>query len=433
MMHVFENHLLRYSESIAFIEKGNFITYRQLLDDIHRSQHEIKSLFGTKQVLFEWNYSTTYKNIVLLFAFAGAKGIIMPENISQRLFPNATRNVTRVFASATTTIELTENKFTQELIKRNSSGIIISTSGTGGTPKDVVLDFNLLSEKYLRLNAKHTTVLTFSLEHISGIEAILSILTPGGTIVLEEERSFEAIANSIKKYQVNLIACTPSFLTQLYLKNYLNEGYFHSVKTINCAGEILTQAWLNKFHAGMPWVQIKQIFGTTESTSFKTITHPNNSKRFKPGEYNIDFVVKNNILYLKNRNLMLGNWSENRINDDQWIETTDIVEMDQEGYLEISNRSEKMISVGGKKVNPEEVEKVIQELSFVKYAKVFGEENLILGQIVIADVMATTLLEMEVKPMILKHCRESLEAYKVPIKINFITELALNSRHKSIK
>jgi acyl-coenzyme A synthetase/AMP-(fatty) acid ligase len=425
------NHLQKHAGTIAFIENERHVTYSTFINDILSAEKEIKTQINSEQIIFQWNYATNYKNIVLLFAFAKCKGIIVPDNLTGKLLSNHESKTIRCFDSEIKAYENIRNEFTDELKKRNTPGIIISTSGTGNTAKDIVHDFGLLCEKYLKLKTKFISVLTFSLEHISGIETMLSLISPGSTIILEEDRTPFALANAIKKNEVTLIACTPSFLVQLLLKNILNEEYFHSVKIINCGGEALTSQWYERFHEKIPGVEIRQAFGTTESTNFRTHTHPDNIKRFKPGELNKDYTIRNNTLLLKNRNYMLGNWNENKINREEWIETTDIVEVDDDGYIEIINRSEKIISVGGRKVNPVEIENTIQLLPFIKYVKVYGEKNILMGQIVIADVICDSNEEEDIKKNIKNHCSKLLDDYKVPVKIKVLKELPITLRFKN--
>ena len=429
-MDAFIDHLLKNAGVKALISEGKSYTYNTLVHDIITTEYKIRKQIEPQQKVFEWDFESNYKNIVLLFAIARCKGIIVPVNSSQRLFHDKEFILIECLGEKIKVYKNIENVFTQALGSKNSAGLIISTSGTGGIPKDTVQDLGSLCNKYYKLNSKFTTVLAFSLEHISGIETLLSILCPGGTVILVPGRSPHEIAEAIKKHKASLLSCTPTFLIQLYLKQLFTKEYFQTVKTINCGGEPLTPHWYSIFKKAIPWVQINQAFGTTEASLFKTETHPFNSTRFRPGIFNTDYCVKENILFLRNQNFMLGDWNENEINTEPWIETTDIVEVDVEGYIVIVGRKEKMISVGGKKVNPIEVESILLELKDIKYAKVYGETNPIMGQIVVADVLSDNPDEEAIKKQIREHCSKFPDDYKMPTKIKVLKEMHMTHRLK---
>ena len=312
-MDSFIDHLLKYDSDIAFVENEKKFSYKTFIHDIREAEKEIRKQIDNLQYLFEWDYSICYKNIVLLFAFAKSKGIIIPDNITGRLFPFDEYKIIQCSGIPVKVFTGIQNVFTEELKKRDSPGLIISTSGTGAMPRDFVQDFGLLCEKYFKLKTKLTTVLAFSLEHISGIEAMLSILCPGGTIVLVPGRDPLEIAKALKENQADLISCTPTFLIRFYLKKLLTPEFFQSVKNINCGGEPLSPYWYEVLSKEIPWVKIKQAFGTTEASLFKTETHPVVNTKFKPGIFNTDYCIKENILFLRNQQYMLGNWNENKI------------------------------------------------------------------------------------------------------------------------
>ncbi len=93
-----------------------------------------------------------------------------------------------------------------------------------------------------------------------------------------------------------------------------------------------------------------------------------------------------------------------------------------------------IINVGGEKVYPVEVESVIQELEAVAEVIVYGEKNAITGSIVCADITAARHLiareEKELIALVKRHCREKLQRYKVPLRINIVVEQQHTERFK---
>src|SRR4029077_1038435 len=58
-----------------------------------------------------------------------------------------------------------------------------------------------------------------------------------------------------------------------------------------------------------------------------------------------------------------------------WFETGDLGKLDEDGYLYIMGRSKEVISVGGMKVFPQEIETVLESHLAVKEACVFAQQH----------------------------------------------------------
>ena len=87
-----------------------------------------------------------------------------------------------------------------------------------------------------------------------------------------------------------------------------------------------------------------------------------------------------------------------------------------------------------KKVYPQEVENVIQELEFIKDVTVFGENNPIMGEIVCASINIRGQIEhKEIRKKIKKYCAEKLSKFKVPIKISIDENSHVGYRFKKIR
>lgn len=96
--------------------------------------------------------------------------------------------------------------------------------------------------------------------------------------------------------------------------------------------------------------------------------------------------------------------------------------LNEEGILTIVGRKNNMIITGGQNVYPEEVEKVMKDLPFVKEAVVIGISHLHWGEQVIAliewqEENSDNLKRLKV------HCREHLAIYKRPRKYYVVQNL----------
>lgn len=104
---------------------------------------------------------------------------------------------------------------------------------------------------------------------------------------------------------------------------------------------------------------------------------------------------------------------------DGWYVTGDMARRDDRGYLYLVGRKDTFINVGGKKVNPLEVERVLLSHPLVKEAVVFGGNAGNAGEQVQAKIVGDNVSEAE----LLAFCRERLAFYKVPVQIKFLAEL----------
>ena len=121
-------------------------------------------------------------------------------------------------------------------------------------------------------------------------------------------------------------------------------------------------------------------------------------------------------------------------NDHDWFNTGDLVEELNDGYIRIKGRSKDVINVGGERVLPIEVESVVLELKEVRDCLAYGKQNAITGQIVAVQVVLKQNINSgRVKGIIRSHCKEYLDVYKVPVKIEFVNKIDYNNRFKKTR
>jgi acyl-CoA synthetase (AMP-forming)/AMP-acid ligase II len=92
----------------------------------------------------------------------------------------------------------------------------------------------------------------------------------------------------------------------------------------------------------------------------------------------------------------------------------------RDGYLFLEGRLKEMILRGGENIAPAEIEQVLMTHPAVRDAVCFGIADAKYGELVGAAV--TLGGEAEVRDLI-DHCREQLAAFKVPARIDVLTEI----------
>lgn len=112
---------------------------------------------------------------------------------------------------------------------------------------------------------------------------------------------------------------------------------------------------------------------------------------------------------------------------DGWYVTGDTARLDAEGWLSLVGRKDTFINVGGKKVNPMEIEEVLLSFPSVSEAVAFGRDVGPGGEQVQAVVVVR---EVTTEDALIAFCRRRLAAYKVPAQIDFLSELPKTSLGK---
>jgi long-chain acyl-CoA synthetase len=112
-----------------------------------------------------------------------------------------------------------------------------------------------------------------------------------------------------------------------------------------------------------------------------------------------------------------------------WFVTGDLACQTPEGFVEIKGREKSMISVSGNKVFPDEVEAVINVFEGIKQSRVSGKQHPLFGEVVIADVVLNHGAELDEEKLI-RHCRTSLSAFKVPQQIHVVDSIEMTSSGK---
>ena len=111
-----------------------------------------------------------------------------------------------------------------------------------------------------------------------------------------------------------------------------------------------------------------------------------------------------------------------------------MVETTGDGYLRIIGRNKEVINVGGEKVLPAEIESIILSMDEIEDVMIYGEDNRITGQIVVADIVPKKDIEdKKVKSLVRKYCKDKIDRYKLPTKVNIVDKTNFGDRFKKIR
>jgi len=172
----------------------------------------------------------------------------------------------------------------------------------------------------------------------------------------------------------------------------------------------------------LPHARFRQTYGLSELGILRSRSLSNESLEFKVIEDGCETRIVGGTLRIRAQHAMLGYLNAPTPFDaDGWFDTGDIA-IERNGHYRILGRRSDVISVGGQKVYPAEVESAIAEVPGVIDVEVAGEDHLLLGQIVVATIQTDLPVSaVEMKRRIVEGCRGRLQPFMVPAKIRVVT------------
>jgi len=310
-------------------------------------------------------------------------------------------------------------------------GLVLFTSGSSGRPKGAVHDLTRLLAKYLTPRRSLRTVMFLLFDHIGGFDTLFYTLSNASAAILVRGRSPETVCATIARTRAEVLPASPSFLAMMLLSGAHERHDLSSLRYVTYGAEVMPQSTLDALARRFPDVKILQKYGLTELGTLRSQSRANDSLWVRVGGEGYETRVVDGLLQIRAHSSMLGYLNApSPFTDDGWFMTGDAVEVDGD-FFRILGRASDLINVGGAKVYPAEVEGVIEELENVAEAAVSGEPHPFMGQIVVARVRLKAPAEpREVERLVRVHCRERLEAYKVPMRVEVVEGPLHTDRHK---
>lgn len=430
-------------DSIALVYKNIAYSYKELknkIDEIHVTT--LKAINKNDVVAIIGDYS--FNSIALLLALYENNNIIVPiatqvkEEIEERIDESFCSWKIDVMTLECSHIERqSTHKMIQDLQNTNTSGLVLFSSGSTGKAKAMIQNLDSLIDSYHGKRQKEMNILVFLMfDHIGGINTVFNALSIGATLILPENRDAEYICSLVSEYKIRVLPSSPTFLNLILISEAYKKFDLKSLRMITYGTEAMPESLLKRLKVAFPKVKLLQTFGTSETGIASTSSKSSESTFMKIDDPNLEYKIVNDELWLKSKTQILGylNASMDSFTDDGWFKTGDLVEVIDDGYLKIIGRNKEMINVGGEKVLPAEVESVILEMDNVIDCMAYSEPSNITGQTVVIDVVfKEALTSREAKKLVRQFCKDKLDGYKIPSKVNIVEKTNFGERFKKIR
>ena len=327
-----------------------------------------------------------------------------------------------------------EHPLLDSLRSKQHPGLILFTTGTTGRPKAILHDFIPFISRYKTPRPPLKAVSFLLFDHIGGINTLLHMLFNLGQIVSIKKRSVESVAKTIQDYSVELLPTTPTFLRMLSLYPGIEEKLGNSLKIISYGTERMDQPTLQRLCDQFPEVDFRQTYGMSELGILRIKSKSRDSLYMSVGGEGVETKIKDNILYIKAENRMLGYLNApSPFDNEGWYSTKDIVKIDDHGYLTVTGRDSDVINIGGLKFMPSEVERECLKIDNIKFAKAIGVNNPITGQYLQIDIeLENGNIDQEgFKREVRERLSASLPKHMIPSRVQFSTQ-TLSHRFKKL-
>lgn len=308
-------------------------------------------------------------------------------------------------------------------LQQSTSEITIFTSGTTGQPKKVVHSISTLTRS-VRIGEKYRNqvwAFAYNPTHMAGLQVFFQAFENQNTLVNVFNMQRSDVYAKIAEYTITHISATPTFYRILLPF----EQSYDFVQRVTLGGEKSDEHLYESIHKIFPCAKINNVYASTEAGSL--FAAKGNCFLIPKAIRDKFSIVDDELLIHKS---LLGQ-SDSFQFDGDYYHSGDLIEWvnQEDGLFRFKSRKNELINVGGYKVNPEEVEEAINAYPGVRQSLVYGKENSILGNVLIAEVQLEE--EAEVSDLdIRKALQGQLQDFKIPRKIRFVEAFTLTRTGK---
>ena len=319
------------------------------------------------------------------------------------------------------------------------------TSGTTGLPKGTTLTHhNIVNNGFFvgeRLGMTHedTLVTPLPMYHCFGcVMSNIASVTHGAHLVYPAPQfNAEATLKAVQENKATILHGVPTmFITERALPNF-NDFDLSTLRTGIMSGSTCPEATIQMVREDLNLRDITICYGMTETSPVSTQTFGSDpvwARVETVGQVQDHIQIKivgteeegwptlevgeAGEICTKGYSVMSGYWGNEKATEksviDGWMHTGDIGTMDESGFLRIIGRNKDMISRGGEKVYPREIEEFLYAHPDIQDVQIIGVPDKRLGE----EIFAWVKLKADRDPLTLEslsaYCRNKIAHYKVP-------------------
>lgn len=314
--------------------------------------------------------------------------------------------------------------------------VILPTSGTTGTPKLVSHSWATLARtvRAAEEESPRRWGLLYEPGRFAGLQVFLQALASAATLIFTDHLpDLEARLALLAAEGCDALSATPTLWRKILMTT---AGRQLPLRQVTLGGEIADDLVLAALMRAYPRARITHIYASTEAGVGFSVRDgragfPASYLNEPPGgvELKVDAAGR---LWLRppvrGQFLIGGGALEDA---EGWVDSGDLVERRGDRFYFLG-RASGAINVGGDKVFPEEVERVILELPEIALARVSGRRNPITGALVEAMVAPAGPVAdpVALARRVREHCAARLPRHKVPAVVQVVDALEVEGTGK---
>jgi long-chain acyl-CoA synthetase len=325
-------------------------------------------------------------------------------------------------------------------VERPGVAVRMLTSGTTGPPKRIDLTYEMLAHSVMgpdpeRLPAptelrRGVAIVNAPMVHIGGVFRVLQCVAEARSFVLLERFDLDRWAEAVRKHRPRAVSLVPAAL-RMVLHSDLRREDLDGIRAVTSGTAPLSaedaDAFTEKF--GIP---VLTSYAATEfggGVAGWTLTDYQRhwrSKRGSVGRASLGAQLRvvdddgaplgpNQAGLLEVKPGQLGPSTD-------WLRTTDMARIDEDGFLWILGRADQAIIRGGFKVMPDDVRSALESHPAVLGAAVVGRHDDRLGETPVAMVELRTDASADAAELV-DYLRTRLAHYEIPTNVAVVDEI----------
>ncbi|MFI6601246.1 AMP-binding protein [Nonomuraea sp. NPDC050536] len=333
---------------------------------------------------------------------------------------------------------------------------IMSTSGTTGTPKGVMLDHAQVLRGYwdwaeivtLGANDRYPVIAPFS--HGFGLNAgLIACVLRRATMLPIPVFSPDGLMSLISSQRVSILAGPPTLFYRVL--DELDRGSWDvsSLRVAICGAASVPPRLIERLAVGVGLERMINAYGLMEGTVVSMTRQGDpieviagTTGRPVPGiEVRIVDDAGKQVpagergeVLQRGYGVMRGYWGEpdktaETVDADGWLHTGDIGVLDAAGNLAIVDRKKELFIVNGFNVSPAEVESLLLREGSLEQAAVVGRPDEVAGEAGWAYVVPRAGVTLDVEGL-LAWAKANMAGYKVPRRVIVVDALPVNANGK---
>ncbi len=319
-------------------------------------------------------------------------------------------------------------------ITNETLAAILYTSGSTGTPKGIALSHRAMH------NFSNWAGITFTIRENDQIASLapfhfdLSVfdlftsLNRGATIHFVPSHltlSPSRLTWWLSEHKISVWYTVPSILSFIAHKGALTETNMSHLQTILFAGEVFPTHALIKLCELLPQVNFYNLYGPTETNVCcywpvdRNRLHPNQPIPIGLPACNSTLRIdpKTSELQVQGNNNLSGYWQQGKlipaVSADNYFNSGDKVSLNNQNEYCYHGRLDRMIKCSGYRVEPAEIEHIIQLIPEVEQCVVIGVKDITSGQ---RPAAVLVLKKNAILSNIIKTLQQKLPSYMQPTK-----------------